>query len=707
MYKRIFLASFAVVLALLMVAGTAQAAAPTQEADPGEFEVDVSTLVIPFLDEWLSSPHANAASESFRRWDNDDPAEIPPACAKCHSTGGYLDFLGEDGSEPGVVDTPHAVGSVVECAACHNQTTLTKDSVVMPSGLELTGLGDDARCIECHSGRQSTTSVNAAIERAAVEDDEVSADLTFLNIHYYAAAATKYGTLAKGGYEYGGPSYDANFAHVEGFDTCSGCHNPHTLEIDVPTCATCHAGVETPEDLRDIRMEGSLKDYDGDGDVSEGVYYELVGVKDTLYSAILDYAAEVAGTAIVYTDTAHPYWFIDTNENGEADEDEINGDNRYASWTPRLLRAAYNYQTAKKDPGNYAHGGKYIIQLMYDSVADLNTVVSAPVDMSAMRRIDAGHFAGSEPAFRYWDATGTVPANCAKCHTDSGLPLFLAEGVNISAPSSNGLQCATCHNDLVEYTIYEVAGVTFPSGARIEASPQDNLCLTCHQGRESTVSVDRLIGDLEADTVSENLRFLNIHYFAAGATRYGTEVKGAYEYAENEYVGFYEHARDMSECSDCHGTHGLEVDAAVCAECHEEVEGPDDIRNIVYYFDDWNGDGDDAQGLAVEIDSFKEMLYAELQAYAAETVGTGIVYDSHSHPYWFTDLNENGVADPDEVNRDNRYNTWTPRLLRAAYNFQYASKDPGAFAHNGLYILQTLYDSIEDLGGDVSGMLRP
>jgi hypothetical protein len=46
-------------------------------------------------------------------------------------------------------------------------------------------------------------------------------------------------------------------------------------------------------------------------------------------------------------------------------------------------------------------------------------------------------------------------------------------------------------------------------------------------------------------------------------------------------------------------------------------------------------------------------------------------------------------------------------LLRAAYNYQYVAKDPGAFAHNAEYILQILYDSIKDVGGDTSGMERP
>jgi hypothetical protein len=45
--------------------------------------------------------------------------------------------------------------------------------------------------------------------------------------------------------------------------------------------------------------------------------------------------------------------------------------------------------------------------------------------------------------------------------------------------------------------------------------------------------------------------------------------------------------------------------------------------------------------------------------------------------------------------------------LKAAYNYQYAQKDPGAFAHNAKYVLQVLYDSLEDIGADVSGMTRP
>ena len=73
-------------------------------------------------------------------------------------------------------------------------------------------------------------------------------------------------------------------------------------------------------------------------------------LEEKLYAAIQAYAKDVTKQPIVYTPDANPYFFIDTNGNGKADEDEANSDNRYADWTPRLLRAAYNYQYVQKDP---------------------------------------------------------------------------------------------------------------------------------------------------------------------------------------------------------------------------------------------------------------------------------------------------------------------------------------------------------------------
>ena len=175
----------------------------------------------------------------------------------------------------------------------------------------------------------------------------VTTTFGFRNVHYFAAAATQYGTLAKGGYEYDGQLYDGKFEHPAPYDTCNGCHNPHTLALDVKECATCHTDVKTAEDLAKIRMAGSLMDYDGDGDAKEGVAVELAGLQEKLLAAIKAYAKEVGETDIGYDAATYPYFFADKNANGKLDE----GEGAFRAWTPRLLKAAYNYQVASKDPG--------------------------------------------------------------------------------------------------------------------------------------------------------------------------------------------------------------------------------------------------------------------------------------------------------------------------------------------------------------------
>ena len=254
--------------------------------------------------------------------------------------------------------------------------------------------------------------------------------------------------------------------------------------------------------------------------------------------------------------------------------------------------------------------------------------------------------------------------------------------------------------------------MTFPSGATVDSgTPNTNLCMTCHQGRESTVSVDRLIGDLDDDAQSEKLRFLNVHYFAAGATLFGSDAKGAYQYEDKSYVARNAHVEAFNDCTDCHSAHRLNVKVENCGACHQNVKTEEDLSKIRISKTDYDGDGDTTEGIAGEIVTLTETLYAALQKYAVAEVGTGIVYDAHSYPYFFRDTNGNGKADADEAVRANGFNAWTPRLLRAAYNYQYVAKDPGAFAHNGKYIIQILYDALEDLGQvvdvDMEGMTRP
>jgi hypothetical protein len=763
----VLIGAFVVMVAVdasLPAPGLAVPVSAQAETEPAGLPTGFDVSHVPFLEAWRASPHADVTSVAFTYWSANDPPVVPVACAKCHSGDGFHDFLGLDGSEPGAVSEP-ADPSVITCVTCHNEVTVAQGAVLMPSGVVLTGLGREAVCMECHQGRQSGVSVAAAIERAGVDHDEVMEAQAFLNIHYHAAAATRYGSDAHGGFEYPGRRYEPFFEHAQGYSTCQSCHDPHSLELDLVSCATCHAGVETVADVRDIRMPGSFVDFDGDGDVTKGIYHEIANLRALLFELIQAYAAEVIGTPIGYFD-AHPYFFQDVDGDGEISAAEAVRDNAFTSFTPRLLAAAYNYQVTKKDPGAYVHNPKYTIQLIYDSIEDLagalgaqelaaavarpgaepsatlaavdaNTAAllaraarpSSPIRVGDMRQLrdfvrtadldleviahlrrdDAPHFDGTQQSWRYWDEAGVVPAACATCHTATGMPFLLAHGVQIAHAPTQGMACRTCHTDEAAFGLYEVSSVTFPSGAELSfGTSADNMCAVCHQGRASTDAVDQRIGAIPDDTVSDALGFINIHYFSSAATRFGGEARGGYQYADREYVGYFVHDMDVTTCTQCHDPHNQRIDVvALCSDCHAGVATVEDLRDIREFFGDFDGDGDTSKGTYYEIANLTAMLYGAIQAYARDTVGTPIVYSGLAHPYFFTDLDASGIARPDEVNFANRYLAWTPRLLRAAYNYQYARKDPGSYAHNSQYVIQLLHDSLDDLGVDVSNLERP
>lgn len=685
---------------------------PSLAQDPGATPNPVGeppTFLQGYYEAWVNSPHADTAAEAFNHWNEDGEVEV--ACATCHSTYGYQDFLGDDGSEAGVVDAPAALGSVINCDACHSPSATELSHVTFPSGNTVEDIGDSTRCMVCHQGRSSGASVDAAIANAGLEDMNAPTDqLRFINIHYYAAAASLYGSEAAGGYQYEGNSYQMKFEHVDGIDTCDDCHNPHTLEIKTDLCVTCHEGADTMEGVYAIRMPGSGMDFDGDGDVEEGIRGEIETLQEMLYAAMQSYAANVAGTALIYDAGRYPYFFADANANGTIDE----GEGGYATFTANLLKAAYNYQVTIKDPGNFAHNSKYHIQLLYDSIMSLYGEMGEDM-MSDIHRNAPGHFDSAGEAFRHWDGEGEVSAGCAKCHSADGLPFFLEnDGVSIAQPLANSLACTTCHSAIPEFTVHEITDVTFPSGLVASFGENDpaNLCINCHQGRESTASVNAAIARTGAgdDEVGEGLGFRNIHYFVAGVTLFGNEAQGAYQFDGMEYNGRNLHVERRDSCVECHDVHTLEVEADSCVRCHEQLEDSNDLHLIrldeEYDPVDYNGNGDVEEPIAAEIQSLYDALYVAIQAYALNTVGTDIAYNSGAYPYWFIDTNADGIADGDEATRTNGYATWTPNLLRAAYNYQYVAKDPGAFAHNPDYVLQILYDSIVAVGGDVSGFTR-
>ncbi len=735
--KALVLLGMGLLAAVLLVAcGTKATTTPE-----GPTAVPAATLEVPFSDAFLGSGHADAKAEAFNHWNTPEEAgaaaAVPSDCARCHTSAGFQEFAAS-GKVSADVSAPAGTFS---CTTCHNPAAMALTSVTFPSGKVVENLGAEARCMSCHQGRESKVSVDKKIAQFNITDvDAVVKPMTdasgksvsfgFINVHYFAAAGTLYGSQAETGYQYDGKSYDPKFQHVAGFDTCISCHDQHSLQVRVDQCATCHEGVQTVDDLKNNRENGSLVDYNGNGDVKEGIYYEIKGLQDILYSSMQMYAKEVTGTGIAYDPATYPYWFADADGDGKPDQKDGKPVG-FTTWTARLLKAAYNYQVSVKDPGAFAHNAKYVIELVYDSIDDLNGKLSKPVDMSKLHRDDTGHFSGDAMAFRDWDAEGVVPSTCARCHSATGLPQYVENGGTlllsktgslqvtgvVGQPTANGFMCTTCHDEKNWPNRLAVTNVTFPSGAVLTFSTEkddqgnlkpvdSNLCIECHQGRESTNSVNAYLGAKPVDTADPKISFKNVHYLAAGATLFGDAAKGAYQYTDLTYVG-QNTTHPLNKCTDCHEVHTGEVKVDACKGCHTSVASAADLEKIRMSTDttDWNGNGDVTEPISAEIAGFQQALYASIQAYA-EKGGTPVVYDASSYPYFFVDMNKDGKADTNDKGAIS-YNAWTPRLLKAAYNYQFSIKDPGAFAHNPQYIMQVLYDSTKDLGGDVSKLTRP
>ncbi len=327
---------------------------------------------VSFNDLWKSSPHADARAAAFTHWDTADPREIPVRCAECHSRPGFVDFLGADGTAAGVVEKAVAPGTTITCYVCHNEVAPDLDTVTFPSGKKISGLGRASVCATCHQGRASTGTVDDAILKAAAADDNTpNAQLAFVDSHNISGA-TSFGTEVQGAYEYAGKPYQGRFLRGGVFFTCIRCHDPHTQKVKVETCGDCHTF--PGGDVKNIRV--NTTDFAGDGNLQEGVAFEIQHIHERLYAAIQAYATNTVGVPIAYDRKTYPYFFVDSNKNGKADPDETNSDNKYNAWTPRLLRAAYNYNYVSHDPGAFAHNSTYIIQVLYDSLADIGGDVS-------------------------------------------------------------------------------------------------------------------------------------------------------------------------------------------------------------------------------------------------------------------------------------------------------------------------------------------
>lgn len=315
---------------------------------------------------WAGSPHANASSAAFSHWNSE--GEIPPVCAGCHSGAGFRDLHGLDGSDPGMSNTPTPAGGVVDCDTCHNPGLSQIGEIRFPSGLmHPVATAGEVPCLTCHQGRAAGASVQEAL--ADKPEDLPDSEIRFVNPHYAVAAASWLGGYGASGYHYPGKDYSGRFFHARPVTTCASCHDPHSLKVAEQTCLTCHQESATA----DIRL--SRLSYDGSNDLNKGISADIAANAGILRQIYMDYAADVAGMGIVHDAQLYPYFFADANGDGRADQRD-GKPVAYNTWTPRLLKAVYNWKFVTSDAGIYAHNPHYALELLHDSIEDLAVLMN-------------------------------------------------------------------------------------------------------------------------------------------------------------------------------------------------------------------------------------------------------------------------------------------------------------------------------------------
>jgi hypothetical protein len=690
-------------------------------------------------------------------------------CARCHNSEGFRLFIGDpsvtgyDGaahlSEVATFAKAGAAGiKGMECVTCHNSVSepiadagTLRTHYFPSSGKVVTTDAKTAICSQCHDGARpgyEVAQLNKQLTATPVPAT-VDAQLTAANsnktvrAHYLPAASTLFGSEASNWAEYAGNIYTARNEHG-GVASCVDCHDAHNgdvvAKVKADTCGKCHfneagAPVANFAELEEARQYGFEGDIDGDG-VVESLKLEIDGMRAKLLVAIQAYATNVAGTAICFDNSA-------TNPNRFYLDDGTSANGRcgtqvteYNKYTPRLLKAAYNYMIATNDVGAWAHNPRYAIEVLYDTIADLNLglTTASKTPVANGKRAFNGHFGAADAASPYaamiyhggsnavtgetLPPMGFTSAACYQCHGGKvGLDAYLAGApaamtVIPAGGKVSAFQCSTCHaydGADMKGIRSDIAKVYFPpqkagastagevSFAAASLPKSFAVCGSCHSARENKKSVDNK--GLVSKTFNTTL--VNPHYLGAAATVMGTRTQSWYEYNGKSYTAYpaFWKAGTTGSAPGPHGSpHGAE-----CTGCHQAKESQHSFEvNYTYCAGCHAG----AYALAPkeeEYNSMKAELLAALDAYAQANLtafqaangadATGICYDGNVYGYVL-------------VKKATGCSTTGAKLdanaMKAGYNLHWMNKDPGGWAHNEYYVMQLVFDSIVDLGGTPS-----
>ncbi len=328
--------------------------------------------------DWNTSSHADTESMAFRDWDTpaNPTAVVNPACASCHSTVGFTEYLTTNNRT--IENSPLATtNDGITCDACHSDAAdAVTDVTFTASGQTIADAGASARlCGQCHQGRTWYGSVDTQIKKAyptgdnASTVDKISSKIGSSNPHYRAAFAAIKASKSQIGYNYGSTLINVDSPHAAGTD-CMYCHNQHSTAINVGrngrNCDPCHSFTSAGDVAEDAVVAPKKEALDTQAAELLRVIQAYAADNETRNSS--DNATKEKA-CIAYDDATYPYWFKDADCDATADNATSSG--AYESFTPRLAKACYNYLIYTKDPGLYAHNQPYGVAILTASILNI------------------------------------------------------------------------------------------------------------------------------------------------------------------------------------------------------------------------------------------------------------------------------------------------------------------------------------------------
>jgi len=314
---------------------------------------------------------------------------------------------------------------------------------------------------------------------------------------------------------------------------------------------------------------------------------------------------------------------------------------------------------------------------------------------------------GTPDASVLWGDATPVCITCHDPHKDQN-----GAGDNIRVPVK-----LSYNTRFVDATKNPRGGINkFMDGTEIPENVENGIiCLFCHQGRESglTVFLGIKSANPSLDPYSQpnqvirpsGFNFINPHYFDGGAILW---ARNAWEYffggnPQSYTTGIQSHQN--LNCMGCHmseaspdnstGGHTWRPSVETCQACHGssissftsipaigDYDGDGVVKTAFEEIGTVSPDGSSGTGLFGQ-------LVATLQA-------KGIRYNPDLYPYFFSTATGGS------------FTAFTTNTLTASFNLAWAFKAGNAvYVHNVWYIAQILQDSLKALDVDTSNYFRP